>query len=48
MTLLQGHGITPALAIKIYRHNGEQALGWCSSSPTVWPMRFLDRVFDGR
>jgi exodeoxyribonuclease V alpha subunit len=33
MTLLQGHGITPALAIKIYRHYGEDALRIVQTEP---------------
>jgi len=41
MTLLQGHGITPALAIKIYRHYGEQALGVVQQQP----YRLADEVF---
>ncbi len=41
MTLLQGHGITPALAIKIYRHYGESALEVVQQQP----YRLADEVF---
>ncbi len=41
MRLLQKHGITPTLAIKVYRHYGEQAVEVVS----VQPYRMADEVF---
>ena len=41
MTLLQSHNITPSLAIRIYRHYGEDALGIVQQHP----YRLSDEVF---
>ncbi len=41
MTLLQGHGLTPSLAVKIYRHYGEAALEIVQQQP----YRLADEVF---
>ena len=39
MIYLQGYGVTPGLAARIYRHYGDTARRVIEENPTAWPTR---------